>query len=111
MEDENEGISADNGALIAILDDSLFPNRPPRPVLGPSLLQKRIFFGRAVTKLDLRALSYGGAVYKDVHRHQPSHGWRVWREPRPLTCQLLSLSLVCEDKQVSVVSAKFLTAV
>ncbi|HUS88788.1 MAG TPA: hypothetical protein VMW91_05360 [Desulfosporosinus sp.] len=32
-------------------------------------LQKRIFFDRAVIKLDSRALSYGGAVYKVPSRH------------------------------------------
>jgi len=43
-------------------------------------LQKRIFFDRAVIKLDLRALSNSGAVYRDVHCRQsdtvPSrHPW------------------------------------
>ncbi|HZK54129.1 MAG TPA: hypothetical protein VFC84_08055 [Desulfosporosinus sp.] len=36
-------------------------------------------------KLDSRALSYGGAVYKDVHRCQPSQG--------PLTPSLAPVTL------------------
>ena len=44
-------------------------------------LTKAKLFDRAVIKLDSRALSYGGAVYKDVHCRQPDKDVRFAGHP------------------------------
>jgi len=44
-------------------------------------LTKVKLFDRAVIKLDSRALSYGGAVYKDVHCRHPDRDVRYAGHP------------------------------